>query len=166
MYGYLKNKENFGLDRIGDSKFYFGVWYNITDEKALVPCGHCGKGWDMDCEKEPSTYLVGDYSREKFNAVKFELCILDKTEDSPLFDVTVFCFADTRKWGVDTIAHITTTDIENIDKRFFDYTAEVLSRSGAVVDVDLNTKQMQDANAVIARWQKYNQTLAQIIKEA
>lgn len=120
----------------------------------------------MDCEKEPSTYLVGDYSRETFNSVSFDLLILDTTKDSPSFDLSVLCSVDTREWGVESIVHVTTNDITNIDKRFFDYAAEVLSRSGAVVDVSLNTVQMQKADAVIAEWQKYNATMKEIIESS
>lgn len=162
----IKNDKTCGLSRIGDSKFFFGVWYKITNEKALAPCGHPGKGWNMDCEKEPSTYLVGDYSREAFNSVSFDLLILDTTKDSPSFDVSVLCSVDTREWGVESIVHVTTNDITNIDKRFFDYAAEVLSRSGAVVDVSLNTVQMQKADAVITEWQKYNATMKEIIESS
>lgn len=165
--------EDYGsrIKRIGDSKFYFDVWYKITEEKALVPCGYCGNGWTMDYDKEPSTYYVGDYSREKFNSVKFILSIHDRRgsfyqDEEPFYRVAVLCFADTRECGADTIVSLTVKDLNHIDKRFFDYAAEVLSRSGAVVDVDLNNDEIHTADNCIAGLNKYKQSLERIIQEA
>ena len=159
------NGQDMGIQRIGNSSFYFGVWYKITNEKALVPCGYCGNGWNVDSGDKPSTYLVGDYSREKFNSVKFHLDIYPSHIWDDKWNVKVLCFADTRECGAETIVHLTTDDIDNIDKRLFEYAAKVLSESGAVVDVDLNTAEMHKADAIITIWQKYNATMKRIIQE-
>ena len=157
--------------RIGNSKFYLGVWYEITNERALVPVGHCGNGWRMDYEKTPSTYYVGDYSREKFNSVKFSLSIHDTRglfdkDKEPSYKVSILCFADTREWGAETIVSLTVKDLDNIDKRFFEYAAKVLDRSGAVVDVDLNTDEIRRTEGHIEGLTKCKQLLEQIISEA
>lgn len=134
-----------GIERIGNSKYYFGVWYKITNKDALVPCGHCGNGWDMDNKKRPATYFVGDYSREKFNSVKFILDIWERNssfDGTPDYEVAVHCFADTRECGAETIVHYRTDNLDTIDKRLLDYTAKVLSRSGAVVDAELNRQRI------------------------
>lgn len=157
------------ITRIGNSKFYFGVWYKITNERALVPVGHCGNGWSMDSAEKPSTYLVGDYSREKFNSVRFELSVHNRSgffDQEPSYSLAVLCFADTRECGAETIVSLTVKDLDNIDKRFFSYAAEVLEHSGAVVDVDLNNAEIHRVDCYIEGLNKYKQSLAQIIKEA
>lgn len=162
-----ESKEDFTeLDRIGTSKFFFNVWYKITNPKALVPCGYCGNGWNMDSSESPTTYFVGDYSREKFNSVKFELSIYKSPLWESRWDVSVLCFADTRECGADTIVHLTTNDIHNIDKRLFDYTSEVLSRSGAIVDMDLNQEEITYRKESIVKLQAYNDKLARIMQIA
>lgn len=165
-----QNDETPKITRIGDSKFHFGIWYKITNERALIPVGHCGDGWLMDYHEEPPTYYVGDYSREKFNSVKFVLSIHDRRgffdqDKEPSYCVAVLCFADTRECGAETIVSLTVKDLDNIDKRFFDYAANVLKCSGAVVDVDLNTAEMKKVDGFIAGLQKYNETIKQIIQE-
>lgn len=159
-----------GPIRIGKSKFFFGVWYKITNERALVPIGHCGNGWSMDHETAPSTYYVGDYSREKFNSVKFGLSIHNQTGlfdrgKEPSYLVSVLCFADTRDCGAETIVSLTVKDLENIDPRFFDYAAKVLSKSGAVVDVDLNNDAIHRIDGFIEKLAKVKQSLEQIVRE-
>lgn len=151
------------LQPIGDSKFFFNVWYKITNEKALTPCGYCGNGWDMDRNEQPATYLVGDYSREKFNSVKFHLDVYPSHIWDGKWNVKVLCFADTRECGAETIVHLTTDDIDNIDKRLFEYAAEVLVRSGAVVDKELVNAELKRRANEIARMQIYNNQLEQIL---
>lgn len=169
MNDVCKNEKDFGPQRIGTSKFFFDVWYRITNEKALVPIGHCGNGWNMDCSDKPSTYLVGDYSREKFNAVKFQLNIWDRTgffDKKPSYGVSVLCYADTRVAGAETIVHLTTDDPDKIDKRLFEYAAEVLTQSGAVLDADLNQEDFDERAESIKALQAYNDKLARIMQIA
>ena len=141
------------IQRIGTSEFFFNVWYRITNEKALVPIGHCGSGWDMDNDSRPSTYLVGDYSREKFNSVKFVLDIWKQhsfwNENPPTYEVDVHCFVDTRDTGAETIVSYTTHDISKIDRRLYDYAAEVLRQSGAVVNVEMTKDAVRQLNEEI-----------------
>lgn len=155
-----------GLKRIGESKFFFDVWYKITNKDALVPCGYCGNGWDMDNKKKPATYFVGDYSREKFNSVKFILDIWERNsffDDTHHYEVAVHCFADTRECGAETIVHYVTDNIDTIDKRLLNYAAQVLSRSGAVVDVELNTAEINQNKTIIKNVQAFNEHLSKII---
>lgn len=169
MNDVCKNEKIFGPQRIGTSKFFFDVWYRITNEKALVPIGHCGNGWNMDCYDKPSTYLVGDYSREKFNAVKFQFNIWNSTgffDKKPSYRVSVLCFADTRDTGAETIVHLTTDDPDKIDKRLFEYSADVLAQSGAVLDADLNQEDFDKRAESIKAMQAYNDKLARIMQIA
>lgn len=160
MYFEIKD----GPARIGTSKFFFDVWYKITNEKALVPCGYCGNGWDADSNEPPKTYFVGDYSREQFNSVAFQLRITKSHLWKDKYDVEVICFADTRECGVETIVYMKTDDPNKIDSRLFEYAAEVLSRSGAVLDHELNQKDFDSRKEKIATMQAYNDKLARIMQ--
>lgn len=123
----------------------------------------------MDCYDKPSTYLVGDYSREKFNAVKFQFNIWNRTgffDKKPSYEVSVLCFADTRDTGAETIVHLTTDNPDKIDKRLFEYAAEVLAQSGAVLDADLNQADFDDRAEAIKNMQAYNDKLARIMQIA
>jgi len=160
MYFEIKD----GPARIGTSKFFFDVWYKITNEKALVPCGYCGNGWDADSNKPPKTYFVGDYSRQQFNSVMFQLRISKSPLWKGKYDVDVVCFADTRECGVETIVYMKTDDPNKIDSRLFEYAADVLSRSGAVLDHELNQKDLDSRKEKIATMQAYNDKLARIMQ--
>ena len=160
MYFEIKD----GPARIGTSKFFFDVWYKITNEKALVPCGYCGNGWDADSNEPPKTYFVGDYSREQFNSVLFRLDISKSPLREGKYNVKVLCFADTRECGAETIVYMTTDDPNKIDSRLFEYASEVLSRSGAVLDHELNQKDLDSREEKIAAMQVYNDKLAIIMQ--
>jgi len=153
-----------GPSRIGTSKFFFDVWYKITNEKALVPCGYCGNGWNADSKEPPKTYFVGDYSREQFNSVLFRLSISKSSLWEGKYDVKVLCFADTRECGAETIVYMKTDDPNKIDARMFEYAADVLSRSGAVLDHELNQKDFESRKEKIATMQAYNDKLARIMQ--
>lgn len=150
--------------RIGTSNFFFDVWYKITNEKALVPCGYCGNGWNADSNEPPKTYFVGDYSRDQFNSVLFQLSISKSSLWEGKYDVEVLCFADTRKYGAETIVYMKTDDPNKIDSRLFEYAADVLSRSGAVLDHKLNQKKLDSRKEEIAAMQAYNDKLARIMQ--
>ena len=160
MYFEIKD----GPARIGTSKFFFDVWYKITNEKALVPCGYCGNGWDADSNKPPKTYFVGEYSREPFHSVLFQLRISKSPLWEGKYDVTVLCFVDTRKCGAETIVYMNTDDPNKIGSRLFEYAAEVLFRSGAVLDHELNHKDFESRKEKIATMQEYNDKLARIMQ--
>ena len=153
-----------GPARIGTSKFFFDVWYKITNEKALVPCGYCGNGWNADSKEPPKTYFVGDYSREQFNSVLFRLSISKSSLWEGKYDVKVLCFSDTRECGAETIVYMKTDDPNKIDARMFEYAADVLSRSGAVLDHELNQKDFEARKEKIATMQAYNDKLARIMQ--
>ena len=130
------------MQRIGESQYSFGVWYRITNPEALeLPNeGFCGNGWQMDIDAVPSTYMIGAYSREKFSSVRIAMSISKRrgyyeTPSNPVYRVSIDFWPDTRECGADRIVAMNTTDPTHIDPRMFKYVEDVLTKSGAVVDI-------------------------------
>lgn len=147
--------------RVGDSKYFYNVWYKITNPSALyIPkegdefvrnpfasMSNFTKAAAQALKKpDPDEKMIGYYARQPFNSVK--LCfegesseyLWDSEEDKGKIVWECRMFLDTLKCGSERIA--TGKLREDVHKRV----AELLDTAGAVLDVIKIQEDIDDLN--------------------
>lgn len=144
--------------RIGKSNFFYDVWYKITKSK------YTGKILGLSSDDHNYESLnIGDYAREEFNSIKLtkDLYYCHSSDD---YVFTVGFFSDTRKCGIDTLVRLVLPDKKVDKKPIEEYLEKLLINSGAVIDIERNTKDAERIEEDIKCWQEQLKELKEIIK--
>ena len=77
---------------------------------------------------------------------------------------TIGFFSDTRKCGIDTIFQLILPDKKVDKKPIEDYLEKMLVNSGAIIDIERNTKDIQRIKDDIKCWKEQLKELKDIIR--
>lgn len=157
------------IKRIGESDYFFGVWYKITNKDSLYKEGisKINNTYELDKNEEPKSYDIGFYSREPLNSFKliFDVIKLNRF-DEVRYEVSAGFFADTRDCGIDSLVEIQTDDYKNINPKFFDFIVKVLEHSGAEVDVEKCNERIRNVQNEIDDSNLFVEEMQNIVKSS
>lgn len=157
------------IKRIGESDYFFDVWYKIANKDSLYKEGisSYNNTYKLDKNEEPKSYDIGFYSREPLNSFKlvFDVTKLNRF-DEVRYEVSACFFADTRECGIDTLVSTQTDDYKNINPKFFDFIVKVLEHSGAEVDIEKCNEKIRNVQNEIDDSNLFVEEMQNIVKSS